>query len=85
VTAANRPPTSGPAAEEPVMLAEVFITRRSDGEYIARLSIDEQAGWVVHGAENAEDALEGAVLAARESLRARLRRRSHLAPTPNPR
>ena len=66
------------------MLAEVFITRRSDGEYIARLSIDEQAGWVVHGADNAEDALEGAVLAARDSLRARLRRRSHLAPAPTP-
>jgi hypothetical protein len=61
------------ASEEPVMLVEVFITRRPEGDFLARLSIDEQAGWVAHTADDPLDALEGAAVAARESLSARLR------------
>lgn len=61
------------AFEQPVMLVEVFITRRPEGDYLARLSIDEQAGWVAHTADDPLDALEGAAAAARDSLSARLR------------
>lgn len=63
------------AIEEPVMLVEVFITRRREGDYLARLSIDEQAGWVAHTADDPLDALEGAAGAAKDSLSARLRAR----------
>lgn len=70
------------ASEEPVMLVEVFITRRREGDYLARLSIDEQAGWVAHAADDPLSALEGAAAAARDNLSARLRSR-RLAPVEN--
>ena len=57
------------------MLVEVFITRREGGEYLARLSIDEQAGWIARTADDPFDALESAAAAARDSLSARLRAR----------
>lgn len=54
------------------MLVEVFVTRRAGGEYLARLSIDEQAGWVEHEADDPLTALAGASQAAHESLAARM-------------
>ncbi len=71
----EREATARPGTEDPVMLVEVFITRRSDGDYLARMSIDEQAGWVACSADDPFDALEGAVGAARQNLSARLRSR----------
>lgn len=71
------------ASEQPVMLVEVFITRRPEGDYLARLSIDEQAGWIAHTADDPLDALEGAASAARESLSARLRASQLTAAEPN--
>lgn len=61
-----------PADEEPIILVEVFVTRRAGGEYLARLSIDEQAGWVEHAADDPLTALAGASQAAHESLAARM-------------
>ena len=61
------------SSEEPVMLAEVLITRRAQGDYLARLTIDDDAGWISHVADDPLAALEGAASAARDSLSARLK------------
>jgi hypothetical protein len=66
-------PISAPRlGEQAVLGLDVLITRRPGGEYIARVSPDEKAGWLSCVADDPFEALDGAVRLAREELAARL-------------
>jgi hypothetical protein len=58
--------------EEPVLGVDVLITRRPGGEYLARVSLDENPGWQSCTAEDPFDALDAAMRLAREELVTRL-------------
>lgn len=55
-----------------MLSVDVLITRRPGGQYLARVSLDENAGWNSCTAEDPFDALDAAMQLAREELTVRL-------------
>ena len=57
-------------SEEAWLSVEIAISRRADGNFVARVSFDEEASWVDCRASDPLTALEGAAVIARERTRA---------------
>lgn len=58
-------------SEEAWLSVEIAISRRADGNFVARVSFDEEASWVDCRASDPLTALEGAAVTARERAETR--------------
>ena len=68
----HMPISRPPLRERPVLAMDLLITRRPAGDYLARVSVDEHAGWRSCVADDPFDALDAATQLAREELATRL-------------
>jgi hypothetical protein len=61
-------------SEEAWLSVEIAISRRAGGDFIARVSFDDEASWVECRASDPVSALDGAALIARERSDSRARK-----------
>ena len=54
-------------------MVDIAISRRDDGDFVARVSFDDEASWAACRADDPLAALDGAMLIARQRARERVR------------
>jgi hypothetical protein len=58
--------------EQAWLMVDIAISRRDDGDFVARVSFDDEASWAACRADDPLSALDGAMLIARQRARERV-------------